>query len=60
MDNAHKTHSGIQATERTLRMVEWWPVMSQELEDQDTISIERTHPSLGQIVSKWPEADVWE
>ena len=62
MANAHETHPGKNETETVVRMMSWWPSISQYVlrfvckweECQEN------RPSLGKTVSTWPEAEVWE
>ena len=62
MAKAHETHPGKNATETAVRMMAWWPGISQDVLRYVSKCKERqeNRPSLGKTVSTWPEAEVWE
>ena len=62
MAKAHETHLGKNATEASIKMIEWWPGITQDVQHfvSKCKKNEVNRPSLGKIVSTWPEADVWE
>ena len=62
MAKAHETHPGKNATETAVRMMSWWPGISQDVLRYVNKCKEcrENRPSLGKTVSTWPEAEVWE
>ena len=62
IDEAHETHPGKNATETAVRMMAWWPGISQDVHRYVSKCKENqeNRPSLGKIVSTWLEAEVWE
>ena len=59
---AHETHPGKNATEASVRMIAWWPGITQDVQHfvSKCKNCQMNRPSLGKTVSSWPEADVWE
>ena len=59
---AHETHPGKNATEASVRMIAWWPGITQDVQQfvSKCKNCQLNRPSLGKTVSTWPEADVWE
>ena len=59
---AHETHPGKNATEASVRMIAWWPGITQDVQHfvSKCKNCQLNRPSLGKTVSTWPEADVWE
>ena len=59
---AHETHPGGNATETAVRMMAWWPGISQDLLRyvSKCKECQENRHSLGKTVSTWPEAEVWE
>ena len=59
---AHETHPGKNATEASVRMIAWWPGITQDVQHfvSKGKNCQLNRPSLGKTVSTWPEADVWE
>ena len=59
---AHETHPGKNATEASVRMIAWWPGITQDVQHfvSKCKNCQLNMPSLGKTVSTWPEADVWE
>ena len=62
MAEAHETHPGKNATEASVRMIAWWPGITQDVQHfvSNYQNCQINRPSLGKTVSAWPEADVWE
>ena len=62
MAKAHETHQGKNATETAVRMMAWWPGISQDVLRyvNKCKECQENRPSLGKAVSTWPEAEVWE
>ena len=62
MAKAHETHPGKNATETTVRMMAWWPGISQDVLRyvSKCKECQENRPSLGKKVSTWPEAEVCE
>ena len=59
---ANKTHPGKNVTEASVRMIAWWPGITQNVQHivSKCKNSQMKRPSLGKTVSTWPEADVWE
>ena len=59
---AHETHPGKNATEASVRMIAWWPSITQDVQHfvSKCKNCQLNRPGLGKTVSTWPEADVWE
>ena len=59
---AHETHPRKNATEVSVRMIAWWPGITQDVQHfvSKCKNCQLNRPSLGKTVSTWPEADVWE
>ena len=59
---AHETHRGKNATEESVRMIAWWPGITQDIQHFliKCKNCQMNRPSLGKTVSTWPEAEVWE
>ena len=59
---AHEKHLGKNATEASVRMIAWWPGITQDVQHfvSKCKNCQLNRPSLGKTVSTWPEADVWE
>ena len=59
---AHETHPGKNATEASVRMIAWWPGITQDVQHfvSKCKNCQFNRPSLGKTVSTWPEAEVWE
>ena len=59
---AHETHPGKNATEASVRMIAWWPGITQDVQHfvSKCKNCQLNRPSLGKTVYSWPEADVWE
>ena len=62
MTKAHETHSGKNATETAVRMIAWWPGISQDVFDMlvQVKIAKKTSVAWGKTVSTGPEAEVWE
>ena len=62
MAKAHETHPGKNATETAVRMMAWWPGISQDVLRyvSKCKECQENRPSLGKTVSTWTEAEVWE
>ena len=62
MAKAHETHQGRNATETAVRMMAWWPGISQDVLRyvSKCKECQENRPSLGKTVSTSPEAEVWE
>ena len=62
MAKAHETHPSKNATETAVRMMAWWPGMSQDVLRyvSKCKECQENRPSLAKTVSTWPEAEVWE
>ena len=62
MAKAHETHPGQNATETAVRMMAWWPGISQDVLRyvSKCKECQENRPILGKAVSTWPEAEVWE
>ena len=62
MAKAHETHPGNNATETTVRMIAWWPGITQDVLRyvSKCKECQENRPSMGKTVSTWPEAEVWE
>ena len=62
MAKAHETHSVKNATETAVRMMAWWPGISQDVLRyvSKCKECQENRPSLGKTVSTWPEGEVWE
>ena len=60
MAEAHQTHSGKNSTKTAVRMMAWWPGISQDVLRyvSKCKECQKNRPSLGKIVSTWPEAEV--
>ena len=58
----HKKDPGKNATEASVRMIAWRPVITQELQHfaSKCKKSQINRPSLGEKDSTWPEFDVWE
>ena len=58
---AHETHPGKNPTEASVRMIAWWPGITQDVQHfvSKCKNCQMNRPSLGKTVSTWPEA-VWE
>ena len=59
---AHETHPGKNATEASVRMIAWWPGITQDVQHfvSKSKKFKLNRPSQRKTVSAWPEADVWE
>ena len=59
---AHETHPGKKATESSVRMIAWWPGITQDVQHfvSKCKNCQMNRPSLGKTVSVRPEANVWE
>ena len=59
---AHETHPGKNSIKTAVRMMAWWPVISQDVLQyvSKCKECQEKRPSLGKTVSTWPEAEVWE
>ena len=59
---ALETHPGKHSTEASVRMIAWWPGITQDVQHfvSDCKNCQRNRHSLGKTVSSWPEADLWE
>ena len=62
MAKAHETHQGKNATETAVRMMAWWPGISQDILRyvSKCVECQENRPSLGKTVSTLSEADIWE
>ena len=62
LTKAHETHPRKKATEAPVRMIAWWPGITQDVQHfvSQCKNCQMNRPSLGKTVSTWPEADVWE
>ena len=62
MAKAHETHPGKNTTETAVRMMAWWPGISQYVLRfvSKCKECQENRPSLGKTLSTWPEAEVWE
>ena len=62
LTKAHETHPRKNATEASVRMMAWWPGITQDVQHfvSKCKNCQMNRPSLGKTVSTWPEADVWE
>ena len=62
LEKAHETHPGTNATEASVRMIAWWPGITQDVQHfvSKFKNCQKNRPSLGKTVSTWAEADVWE
>ena len=62
MAKAHETHPGKIATETAVRMMAWWPGISQDVLRyvSKCKECQENRPSPRKTVSTWPEAEVWE
>ena len=62
MTKAHETHPGKNATETAVRMMAWWPGISQDVLRyvSKCKECQENRPSLGKTISTRPEAEVWE
>ena len=62
MAKTHETHPGKNAPETAVRMMAWWPGISQDVFRyvSKCKECQENRPSLGKTVSTWPEAEVWE
>ena len=58
---AHETHPGKNETEASVRMIAWWPGITQDVQHFviKCKNCQMNRPSLGKPVSTWPEANVW-
>ena len=59
---AHETHPVKNAIEESVRMITWWPGITQDVQHfiSKCRNCQMNWPSLVKTVSTWPEADVWE
>ena len=59
---AHETHPGKNATEASVRLIAWWPGITQDVQHfvSKCKNCQMNKLSLGKTFSTWPEADVWE
>ena len=59
---AHATHPSKNATETAVRMMAWWPSISQDVLRyvSNCMECQENRLSLGKTLSTWPEAEVWE
>ena len=59
---AHETHPRKNATEASVRMIAWWPGITQDVQNfvSKCKNSQINKPRLGKTVSTWPEAEVWE
>ena len=59
---AKKIHPGKNATEASVRMIAWWPGITQDVQHfvSKCKNCQMNRPSLVKTVSTWPEVDVWE
>ena len=59
---AHETYPGKKATEASVRMIAWWPGITEDVQHfvSKCKNCQFNRPSLGKTVSTWQEADVWE
>ena len=59
---AHETHPRKNAIEASVRMIAWWPGITQDVQHfvSECKNCQINRPSLGKTVSTWPEAEVWE
>ena len=59
---AHETHPGKNATKASVRMIAWWPGITQDVQHfvSKCKNCQLNWTSPGKTVSTWPEADVWE
>ena len=62
MAKAYETHPGKYETERSVRMIAWWPGITQDVQhfDSKCNNCQMIRPSLGKTVSTLPEAEVWQ
>ena len=62
MAKALETHLGKNGTETAIRIMTWWPGISQDVLRyvSKCKECQENRPSLGKTVSTWPEAKVWE
>ena len=62
MAKAHVTHPGKNATETAVRMIAWWPGISQDVLRyfSKCKECQENRPSLGKTVFTWPEAETRE
>ena len=62
MAKAHETQPGKNATETVVRMMAWWPGISQDVLRyvSKCKECQEIRPNLGKTVSTWLEAEVWE
>ena len=62
MAKAHETYPGKNATEASVRMIAWWPGITQDVQHflSKRKNCQMNRPSLGKTASTWPEAVVWE
>ena len=62
MAKAHETHSGKNSIETAVRMMAWWPGISQDLLRyvSKCKEYQEKRPILWKTVSTWPEDEVWE
>ena len=58
----HRIHPEKNATEASVKMLAWWPGIAQDVQHflRKCRKWQMNRPSLGNIVSMWPKADVWE
>ena len=59
---AHETHPGKNTTEASVRLIAWWPGITQDIQHfvSKCKNCQMNRHSLGKTVSMWPEANVWE
>ena len=62
MTKAHETHPGKNATETAVRMMAWWPGISQDVLRyvSKCKECQENRPSLEKTVSTWPQVEIWE
>ena len=59
---AHETHPEKNATEASVRMIAWWPGITQQVQRfvSKSKNVQVNRPSPGKTVSTWPEDNVWD
>ena len=62
MAKTHEKHSEKNATETSVRMMAWWPDITQDVVHFVTKckKCQKNRPTQGKKLSAWPEVGVWE
>ena len=62
LEKGHETHHGKNATQASIRIIDWWPGITQDVQNfvSKCKNCQMNRPSMGKTFFTWPEANLWE